>query len=75
MAASFSFMRFYAIRKQGLLEESVDILIFRKGTFLSVLFGPVMYLTGVVLGFLHPYLAFVIFIGIPVYFIFSETRN
>jgi uncharacterized membrane protein len=75
MAASFSFMRFYAIRKQGLLEESVDMGLFRKGTYYSVLFGPVMYLTGVALGLIHPYLAFVIFIGIPVYFIFSETKN
>jgi uncharacterized membrane protein len=75
MAASFSFMRFYAIRKPGLLEESVDLVMFRKGTYSSVLFGPAMYLTGVALGFLHPYLAYVIFLGIPVYFIFSETRN
>jgi uncharacterized membrane protein len=75
MAASFSLMRFYAIRKPYLLDESVDILQFRKGTFLSVLFGPVMYLSGIASGFLHPYVAFVIFLGIPVYFIFSETRN
>jgi uncharacterized membrane protein len=75
MAASFSFMRFYTIRKPGLLEESVDLILFRKGTYSSVLFGPLMYLAGVTLGFLHPYLAFVIFLGIPVYFIFSETRN
>jgi uncharacterized membrane protein len=75
MAASFSLMRFYILRKPGLLEESVDLTLFRKGTVMSVLFGPAMYLTGVVFGFLHPYLAFAIFIGIPVYFIFSETRN
>lgn len=75
MAASFSLLRYYAVRKQELLEESVDPLIFRKGTIYSVLFGPLMYLTGVALGFLHSYLAFVIFIGIPVYFIFSETEN
>jgi uncharacterized membrane protein len=75
MAASFSFMRLYVIRNPGLLEESVDLVMFRKGTYFSVLFGPVMYLTGVALGLLHPYLAFVIFLGIPVYFIFSETRN
>ena len=75
MGASFSFMRFYAIRKSELLDESVDLVMFRKGTYYSVIFGPVMYLTGVALGFVHPYLAFIIFLGIPVYFIFSETRN
>lgn len=75
MAGSFTFMRFYAVRKQGLLEESVDLYLFRKGTVYSLLFGPVMYLTGIALGLLHPYLSFVIFIGIPVYFMFSETKN
>jgi len=75
MGASFSLMRFYAIRKSELLDESVDLVMFRKGTYYSVIFGPVMYLTGVALGFVHPYLAFMIFLGIPVYFVFSETRN
>ena len=75
MGASFSLMRFYAIRKSELLDESVDLAMFRKGTYYSVIFGPVMYLTGVALGLLHPYLAFMIFLGIPVYFVFSETRN
>ena len=75
MAASFSMMRFYILRKPSLLEESVDLQMFRKGSFMSVLFGPAMYMTGVVFGILHPYLAFIIFTGIPVYFIFSETKN
>jgi hypothetical protein len=39
---------------------------------MSVLFGPVMYLSGIVLGFIHPYLSFAVYLGIPVYFIFSE---
>ena len=39
----------------------------------SVLFGPVTYLPGALPGFLHPYLSFTIYLGIPVYFIFSET--
>jgi uncharacterized membrane protein len=75
MAASFSLMRMYILRNQGLLEESVELSQFRKGTKLSILFGPVMYLTGIATGFFHPFLAFVIFLGIPVYFIFSETKN
>ena len=75
MAASFSFMRLYVISKKAILEETVDLLLFKKGTRLSLLFGPAMYLTGIALGLLHPYLAFTVFIGIPVYFIFSETKN
>jgi uncharacterized membrane protein len=75
MASSFSFLRFYALRKEGILEENVNIAEFRTGTWYSVLFGPVMYLTGIVAGFIHPYLAFAIFLGIPVYFIFSENKS
>jgi uncharacterized membrane protein len=75
MAVSFSFMRFYILRNPEVLEESVDIRLFRTGTFMSVLFGPVMYLAGVAAGFLHPLLAFAVYLGIPVYFIFSENKN
>ena len=75
MAASFSFMRFYVIRKKDLLEENVNFDQFKKGTMMSVLFGPVMYLSGILLGFIHPWLSFTVYLGIPVYFIFSENRN
>ena len=72
MAASFSFMRLYVIRKKELLEEDVNFDLFKKGTLMSVLFGPVMYLSGIALGFIHPWLSFAVYLGIPVYFIFSE---
>lgn len=75
MALSFSLIRFYAIRKKGVLDESVDLPEFKKGTTYSVLFGPVMYLIGVASGFIHPYLAFAVYIVIPVYFIFSENKT
>jgi uncharacterized membrane protein len=72
MAASFSFMRLYVIHKKELLEEDVNFDLFKKGTVMSVLFGPVMYLSGIALGFIHPWLSFTVYLGIPVYFIFSE---
>ena len=75
MAASFSFMRFYVIRKKDLLEENVNFDQFKKGTMMSVLFGPVMYLSGILLEFIHPWLSFTVYLGIPVYFSFSENRN
>jgi len=75
MALSFSLMRFYAIRNPGVLDDTVDIRAFKTGTRLSVLFGPVMYLFGIAAGFIHPYLAFVVYLGIPVYFIFSENKS
>jgi uncharacterized membrane protein len=75
MALSFSLMRFYTIRKKGVLEDTVDLKAFTTGTRLSLVFGPVMYLLGVAAGFLHPYMAFAVYFGIPVYFIFSENKT
>ncbi len=75
MALSFTCMRWYVLRNPETLEDTVDIDAFRKGTWLSLIFGPVMYLSGVVLGLIHPYFAFAIYLGIPVYFIFSENKR
>jgi uncharacterized membrane protein len=75
MALSFTCLRWYVLGKKETLEETVDVQAFRTGTWFSLLFGPVMYLTGIVLGLIHPYLAFAIYLGIPVYFIFSENKN
>jgi uncharacterized membrane protein len=75
MAVSFTFMRFYAIRKKDVLDDNVNLEAFKNGTWMSLLFGPVMYLSGVAVGFIHPYLAFAVFIAIPVYFIFSENKK
>jgi uncharacterized membrane protein len=75
MAASFTLMRLYAIRNRQVLEASVNIDAFKEGTRNSLIFGPVMYLLGISLGFLSPYLAFTIYLGIPVYFIFSENKK
>lgn len=75
MAASFSFMRYYVLRKPKLLEENVNIAEFKAGTKGSVLFGPVLYTAGVLLGFVNPYLSFAVFLIIPVYFIFAESKK
>lgn len=75
MALSFSLMRIYMLRNNGIIDEYVDMSAFRKGTMLSLLFGPAMYLLGIAAGFVHPYLAFAVYLGIPVYFIFSENSN
>ncbi|NLH46165.1 MAG: DUF1211 domain-containing protein [Acholeplasmataceae bacterium] len=75
MAVSFTLMRIYAIRNDDVLEDNVNMASFKKGTIYSLIFGPLMYLSGVALGFIHPYLSFAIYLGIPVYFIFSENKN
>lgn len=75
MAASFTLMRLYAIRNGQVLDASVNVDAFKTGTSNSLIFGPVMYLLGMALGFLSPLLAFGIYLGIPVYFIFSENKK
>jgi uncharacterized membrane protein len=75
MAASFTLMRLYAIRNRQVLEASVNLEAFKAGTRNSLIFGPAMYLLGMALGFLSPLLAFAIYLGIPVYFIFSENKK
>jgi uncharacterized membrane protein len=75
MALGFTLMRLYAIRTKNVLGDHVDVTQFKKGTQLSLLFGPVMYLIGILLGFIHPYMAFAVYLSIPIYFIFSENKN
>lgn len=75
MALSFTMMRFYALKNKNVLIENIDIKRFKKGTTLSLTFGPIAYLSGTALGFIHPYIAFLIFAGIPFYFIFYDTKG
>jgi uncharacterized membrane protein len=75
MALSFTLMRWYVLRNPELLEETVDAVKFRKGTILSLIFGPCLYFSGVAVSLLHPYLSFAIYLAIPVYFIFSEKNS
>lgn len=75
MALGFTLMRLYAIRRKGLLEETVDLANFGQSTIRSFLFGPLLYLMGMAAGFIHPALAFGVYLAIPVYFIFSESKN
>ncbi len=75
MALSFTMMRFYALRNKKVLIESINMEEFKRGTTRSLAFGPLAYIFGTLLGFIHPYLAFLIFAGIPIYFIFYDTKG
>lgn len=73
MASSFSMMRFSMLRNKEILHEDVDINEFKKATRKSILFGPILYLSGAALSLIHPYVSFCIFLVIPVYFIFFNS--
>lgn len=75
MASTFSLMRWYAVRNDRILAEGTDHARFRQGTVLSVLFGPLPYLVGAGLAWLHPYPSFGIYLGIAVYFVFPHATQ
>lgn len=75
MSLTFSLMRIYVVNNQVLLDPQTDIDKFKKGTFFSIIFGPVLYLSGAIISFIHPYISFAIFLGIAIYFIFPHSTE
>jgi uncharacterized membrane protein len=75
MAFSFSMLRFNIIYNSGILNEDVDQKSFRAATRNSIIFGPLMYLSGAAASLLHPYLSMGIYFFIPLYFIFFNSSK
>lgn len=75
MAFSFSLIRFNALKTPYVLDESIDIIHYKKATTASIIFGPVLYLIGAVLSLVHPYLGFAIYAFVPLYFIFYNSAK
>ncbi|WP_020602867.1 TMEM175 family protein [Spirosoma spitsbergense] len=73
MSVTFTFIRWQAQRSTDILQPNIDQVAFRKITRQSVLFGPVLYGTGALAGFLSPWLSITIFGFIPFYFIFFNS--
>ncbi|WP_080057731.1 TMEM175 family protein [Spirosoma aerolatum] len=75
MALTFSFIRWYALRNKLVLKPEIDLVQFRQATIRSVVFGPVFYLIGGILAFVHPWVSMSIYACIPLYFIlYNSTR-
>jgi uncharacterized membrane protein len=75
MAMTFSLERLYVMAKPVLLIPEIDIKRFKSGTVLSIVFGPLLYLLGALLSFIHPLISFMIYLAIPVYFIFPHATE
>lgn len=75
MALTFSLMRIYVLKNKSLLVSSMDISEFKKGTILSLIFGPCLYMFGAILSFVHPFISFIIYLGIALYFIFPHATK
>lgn len=75
MAMTFSLERMYVMTKPALLMPEINIEKFKSGAFLSIVFGPLLYLFGALFSFVHPLISFGIYLAIPVYFIFPHATE
>jgi uncharacterized membrane protein len=75
MALSFSLMRLYVVRNGTVLEEGVDFVEFKRGTWYSIAFGPLLYTVGACVSLVHPYLSFLVYGCIAVYFVFPHATK
>ena len=77
-ALCFFIWRSYVLQHLDLLKKEVEIAVFKKGTRLSLIYGPCLYVAGAALSWVNTWLGFIIYFFIPVYFIFpkaTKTKN
>ena len=74
-AFAFTIMRLYATKHQGLLNDFVDIKVFKQGTKLSFIYGTLAYWIAASLAWINPMISFAIYFLIPVYFIFPKASK
>jgi uncharacterized membrane protein len=65
----------YAILKHKLSIDPLNEVVFKKATTKAVLFGISSYLIGAVVSWISTYISLLIFLLIPLYFIFFSTSN
>lgn len=75
MGLCFSMMRMYVAKHNQLLRPDIDVKKFKKGTFFTIIFGPALYFIGAVASFIHPYISFLIYLAIAIYFIFPHSTE
>ncbi len=74
-ALGFTLMRFHILKNDFVLKPEVEKSYFKSATTKSILFGPILYLTGSGMSFINTYIAFGIFFFIPLYFIFFNSKK
>lgn len=75
MGLMFTLIRWYTLTNPHVLKQPVNLQHYRRAATRSVLFGPVLYLLGGALAFVHPWLALTVFAFIPLYFIFYNASS
>jgi len=75
MGLMFTFIRRYCLTHQDILRKDVDLTEYQRAHVRSIIFGPVLYLIGGILAFVHPWLSLAIYAFIPLYFIFYNSAG
>lgn len=70
MAFAFYLLRLGMLARPEVMKEDTDIGEFKRETGRSLVFGPLLYLTGALCSLASPRLSFIVYGFIPLYFIF-----
>lgn len=73
MGMSFFGMRIHACKVDALLTSTTDKEAFKTGTFFTLIFGTFLYFGGSALAWVHPFVAFAIYLAIPVYYMIPHA--
>lgn len=68
---SFILTRIYTYKHKYLLKEKLPLATYKRGIIMAFFAGPVSYLAGAALAWVHTYLSFAVYFSIAVYFVFS----
>jgi uncharacterized membrane protein len=74
MALAFVLLRVHILRHADLVHEHVDRAAFRKGTWYSIVMGPIAYALGAGLAWVSQIGAFVCYAAIALYFVFPHVH-
>jgi len=73
---AFVLARLYCFKNKELLKETISLETYKKAIAYAFLFGPMCYLLGAALAWVHTYLSFAVYGLIAIYFVFSfATRR
>lgn len=75
MSLSFYIIRLAMLNNKATLKEGIDEAMFKLATKKSLLFGPVLYLSGAMLSLVNTWLSLIVYAFAPLYFIFWGTKQ
>lgn len=72
---AFTFLRLHAQNHPHLLDDAVDMKIFRRATVLAFCYGFLLYLVGAGLSLLYVWMGYLLYFFIALYFIFPRATR